>query len=87
LLICEVCFEFVFTVHELQNEGKCRYVHISSEIRMLVEQAEQRLILDKSKQMYNKEYEKLSNWMASKNYNVVDETLMLANIYKMVGNN
>jgi hypothetical protein len=54
---------------------------------MLAEQAEQRLILDKSKQMYNKEYEKLSNWMASKNYNVVDETLMLANIYKMVGNN
>jgi hypothetical protein len=61
--------------------------NISSEVRTLAEQAEQRLIPEKSKAAYCKEYEKLSNWMASQNYKVVDETLMLAYMNKMVGNN
>lgn len=57
---------------------------ISSEIRILAEQAQQKLIPEKSKEAYCKEYEKLCKWMAEKNYKVVDETLMLAYMNKMV---
>ncbi|KAI4466034.1 phage integrase-related [Holotrichia oblita] len=51
---------------------------ISSEVKRLAEQAELKLIPQKSKIAYYKEYEKLLAWMTKKNYHTVDETLMLA---------
>ncbi|XP_044261817.1 uncharacterized protein LOC123009505 [Tribolium madens] len=55
----------------------------SSVIRLLAEQAEQRLIPEKSKEAYVKEYEKFSKWMITTNQTVIDETLMLAYMNQM----
>lgn len=50
----------------------------STEIQELAEQAELKLVPQKSKLLYEKEYEKLMEWKNSRNYENVDETLMLA---------
>lgn len=56
----------------------------SSSIQELAEQAELRLVPNKSKEAYFKEYEKLMKWMESKNSKTVNESVMLAYMMEMV---
>lgn len=52
----------------------------------LAEKAELRLVPEKSRNLYYKQYDQLLAWMKRKKCNNIDETVMLAYMMEMVSN-
>lgn len=52
----------------------------------LAEKAELRLVPEKSRNLYYKQYDQLLAWMKRKKCNNIDETVMLAYMMEMISN-